>query len=260
MTPLDLVKKVAGAVAPGQVTQWFDSILTELGGMSRAFTGRPGPQTSPPYTRTLSQIERVLFLQFLMSEIRFLRAHRLLRAQVIFHKVEHDRMVCDAKQKQISTALVQVFKVQGIDVFDSVLASQIGPTIVAFIAMVAQEEGWPFLPTVEDLLDNRETTAVRKILEKLLDYYSDGDMDFNAHDAWVDLKDQWGTWAISHGKRIQALKKLWAATGGGKVGSNPAGQQAIKEYYNRMYDLIYLADALRHDFRLTQADLDSLLQ
>ncbi len=107
-----------------------------------------------------------------------------------------------------------------------------------FAKMVHEPTGL-FRANVDEVLDQHETTAVRKILEALMKFYGDG--DFDAHAAWLDLKRRWHAWSSTHDARIAGLKKLWAASGGGAPGSNPS-EGAIKAYYTKLYEQIELGN------------------
>jgi len=230
---------------PGQINQWFDALLGklngQLGGLGAALSQIPATPPPPEYMKTLHEIDRQLFLQFLMSEIKYLRAHRLMRAGPLYQKLAHDRALSQAKQAQISAALLKLMRIQGIDVFQSILNSERGQSLVAYIKMKFQDNDWPMVNSVDDILDNRETAAVRKTLETILEAYSGSlstSLDFDSRSAWEDLKLRLGQLTSTHAARIQALKRLWAATGGGGINSNQAGFQAIKSYYEKLYQQI----------------------
>lgn len=248
------IKKLQGrdtSAAPGEnVTAFFDSLLSELkriapvaGHLALTYTG---VDASLEKMKILSEIQRQLFLQFLEGEIMFLRGHRILTAATLHRKVDHDRQSCQKTQSQISAALIQLFAVEGIDsAFSSALTAQRFQTFKTFLSMKLQPMEVNAMMTVDDLLDNRETAAVRKILEQLLSDYADSP-DFDAHSAWLDLKEKWNGWASNHHARIAAFKKLWGATGGSRpIESNPQASTIITDYYHRLYEQIEGGDFSR---------------
>ena len=90
-----------------------------------------------------------------------------------------------------------MFAVQGIDQgFYSALQAQRFQTFKTFLAMKLQPKEVVAMLTVDQLLDNRETGAVRRILQGLLDDYGDSPT-FNAQSAWLDLKNRWAGCARS---------------------------------------------------------------
>ena len=96
-----------------------------------------------------------------------------------------------------------------------------------------------FTPTIDDFIDARETSAVRKIMEQLLVNWANDDGVFDAHEAWMDLKERWHAWVSKRHERMAALKQYWTATGGGKdVDSNPGGIKVIRDYYKDLYAII----------------------
>ena len=197
--------------------------------------------------KVLGEIDRQLFLQFLEGEVTYLKLHRHMKALAIFHKVEHDRQVCQRKQVQIRNALNRMMGTEGIDKgLYSALTAERGQTFLTYIKMkLSDDTDWT--PTIDEYLEARETSAVRKIMEQLLVTHASDDSDiFDAHAAWIDLKDRWAAWASKHHERIASLKQYWTASGGGKsVNSNPGGIQVIRDYYKALFDIIEEGDLKR---------------
>jgi hypothetical protein len=251
------------AASAGQsAVAMFDALLTELNQIGpvagRVALSTTGVGVTLERLKVLSEIDRQLFLQFLEAELTFLRQHRIMKAGDLWQRVNHDISVCQKKQAQISAALIRMFNVEGIDKgFTTALVAQRVETIKAFVVMTITAKEVVAMWTVDDFLNNRETAAVRKILEQLLDLYMDDQAspDFNAHDAWVDLRQRWDGWAKNHKERIASFKQLWAATGGGSdVGSNSTAHDTIDAYYHKLYEAIesgnlqrYLSQALKID-------------
>jgi len=236
----DVMKKIQFGPQPGpvgQVTQWFDSIMAQVSNAVATIGTLPPP---PPTAQSqMAEIDRQLFLQFLMGEIKYLRANRVVNGHILYRKLQHDLAACQVKQKHISAALFRLLGIQGIDVFTSMLNSQRGQTLISFLSMKFEplNDAYYTGTRLENKLDGYETSAARKILEKVLDdYASDG--IFVAPGAWLDLKSRLADWARDREKRVVEMKRLWAATGGGAVGSNPAAMQTIKDYYHKLYEQI----------------------
>ena len=248
------VEKLQGDGSAGAVRSivgLYDSLLTELNQIAptagRAVPAKTG-KTAGLEIKALSEIERQLFLQFLISELTYLRGHRIMQGPALGHKVNHDRQICQLKQAQISKALLRVFNVQGIDDgFYSALTAERGDTIAAYIKMKLTTQEFTMMMSLDDFLNNRETAAVRRILDQVLDNYLDAgdDDDFHAHDAWIDLKQRWDGWASKHHERMAALKQLWQAMGGGKdLNSSPQAFKTIDDYYQELYKQIEEGDAM----------------
>jgi len=197
--------------------------------------------------KVLGEIDRQLFLQFLEGEITYLKTHRQVKSLALYHRVSHDQQVCQKRQSQIRAALYQLFSVQQIDKgFYSALTAERGKTFLTFIKMKLSED-FAFTPTIDDYLEARETSAVRKIVEQVLVSYANDDGNvFDAHAAWIDLKQRWDGWASKHRERLIALKKYWTAAGGGKsVDSAPEAIPVIKDYYKALYETIEEGDLAR---------------
>ena len=234
-----LAKLMGGPANGGSITQWFDAILAAI--QDRVTRGTvptyaPPPPPPNPNDQAISEIERQLFLQFLMGELQFMKTHRIMKAKNLFIHIEHDRIVCEKRQQQISDALS---KLGNDGATKAILNSERGRTIAAFVAMELQEKEGAFLGSLDDFLDNREEGIVKRILAGLLDDYSrEQASDFDAHFAWKDLQGRWASWAASRPKRGQALRKLWAATGGGKDlnSADPEAYSALRDYYKSIYE------------------------
>jgi hypothetical protein len=240
----------------------FDSLLRELNQIApvagRVALSTTGVGVALEKVRVLSEIDRQLFLQFLEAELTFLRQHMVMKADDLWKRVKHDISVCHRKQLQISAALIRMFNVEGIDKgFSTALVAQRFETFKAFVVMKITAKELTAMWTVDDFLNNRETAAVRKILEQLLDLYVDdhASPDFNAHEAWMDLRQRWDGWAKNHGERIVSFKQLWAATGGGSdVGSNPTAHATIDAYYHKLYEEIEGGNFQRFLSQATKSD------
>jgi hypothetical protein len=234
-----------------QVALWLDSLLTDLKQAKTVAVGLVGAVATDMQSkyRHLSAIDRHIFLQFLEAEIRFLLGHRVLKILAVYNKLERDRQIAEKRQIEIKAALIELSQVQGIDrASTSALTAQGFQTFQGFLAMKVQEQDYSWamhlsIHGLDDILDNRETKAVRKILEQLLEYYLDIEpADFNAADAWRDLKKKWGALVGTHHQRIAAVKKLYEASGGGRdVRPSSAAFQTIDGYYKGLYEQIELA-------------------
>jgi hypothetical protein len=261
----DFIMALQGDNAPsaGQsAVAMFDALLTELNQIvpvaGRVALSTTGVGATLERLKVLSEIDRQLFLQFLEAELTFLRQHRIMKAGDLWKRVNHDISVCQRKQAQISAALIRMFSVEGIDKgFTTALVAQRFETFKAFVVMKITAKEVTAMWTVDDFLNNRETAAVRRILEQLLDLYADDQAspDFSAHEAWMDLRQRWDGWVKNHKERIASFKQLWAATGGGSdVGSNPTAHATIDAYYHKLYEAIengnlqlFLSQAMKSD-------------
>jgi hypothetical protein len=245
----------------------FDSLLGTLTGsgpvvgpfvnasLPAALNAMQQMQQKQEREKILGEIDRQLFLQFLEGEVAYLQTHRNLKSVALYHKVSHEQQICQKKQSQIRDALNRLFNVQQIDRgFYSALTAERGKTFFAFIKMKISDD-FAYTPTIDDYIDARETSAVRKILEQLIENWANDDGTvFDAHEAWVDLRQRWDAWASKHKGRVAALKKYWTASGGGKdVNSNPAGIGVIKDYYKQLYAVIEDGNLLRLLNKLTSA-------
>jgi hypothetical protein len=244
----DFIKTLQGD-NPASVRQsavaMFDALLAELNQIvpaGRFALASTGVGASLERLKVLSEIDRQLFLQFLESELTFLRQHRIMKVGDLWKRVNHDISVCQRKQAQISAALIRMFSVEGIDKgFTSALVAQRFETFKTFVVMKITAKEVTAMWTVDDFLNNRETAAVRRILDQLLDLYADDQAspDFDAHEAWMDLKQRWDGWVKNHKERLASFKQLWATTGGGSdVGSNPSAYATIDGYYHKLYEEI----------------------
>lgn len=251
--------KLQSDPASQNVVGAFDSLLATLTGsgpvvrpfvdasVSAALNAIQQIQQKQEREKLLGEIDRQLFLQFLESEVAYLKTHRNLKSVALYQKVSREQQICQNKQWQIRDALSRLFDVQQIDSgFYSALTAERGKTFVAFIKMKISDD-YAYTPTIDDYIDARETSAVRKIMEQMIEYWADDDGTvFDAHDAWVDLRQRWDAWASKHKDRVAALKKYWTASGGGKdVGSNPGGIGVIKGYYKELYAVIESGNLLR---------------
>lgn len=227
----------------------FDSYLKELSKITSAMDAQAAsakqtsaaPDDEAVRTQILSEIERQLFLHFLISEITYLRTHLIMRAGDLHRKLNQDHYHCKRLQQQLSGSLIRIFKIQGIDkAFYDEMAAERGETVAAYIKMRFTPKEFTMMSGLDDLLNNRETAAVRRMLEEMLDYYSDVDAaNFTAEYAWIDLKEHWDKWASTHGKRIAAFKELWQITGGGKdLNSDLKAFKVIDDYYKELYEQI----------------------
>ena len=241
------VKRLQGDAdddAGKSVVSVFDSLLTQLNNVPavvNATVAISGAQDTLKRLKILSEIERQLFLQFLEKELTFLRGHRIMKAIDLYRRMSHDQQICQQKQSQITQALIRIFNVQGIDAsFSAALNAQRFETLKTYVAMKLEPAEVTAMMNVDDFLNNRETGAVRRIMQQLLDAYGeDSTSDFDAHDAWIDLKQRWEGWASKHGERMKAFKNYWEATGGKRdIESNTAALKVFSDYYKELYEQI----------------------
>jgi hypothetical protein len=140
---------------------------------------------------------------------------------------------------------VRLFAVDGFDqAFSSALMAQRVQTLGTFLKMKLEPLDHAFMPTIDDFLNSRENTAVRKIMEQLLKLHGNS-ATFESRSAWLDLKQRWQALASTRHKRMAALKHLWVTTGGGRdTNSNPSTMAIIIEYYHKLFDQIETANNL----------------
>lgn len=265
---LDFMKTLQGDDSSGgqSVVVLYDSLLAQLANLksvvpvaAQVALNRTGIQDAMRRERALGEIDRQLFLQFLQSEISFIRARPRLTVDDLYHRVHHDQDISRRKQVQIRSALMQLFVSQGVDqIFYSALSAQQAQVgMAALVNAFGRPPHKPAPRTLDEFLQQHEVTAGSKVIESLIVTYgqTDDTKSFDARSGWHDLKQRWDGWASKYRGRLASFKKYWKDTGGGHdLNSNSQAVTVMEAFYNKMYEEIesgdlarFLAQALKSD-------------
>jgi len=241
-----ILKKMHDDDAPAVTANpvaWFDAVLSQVNQIvpvaARAVIDNAGITSAMEKATVLSEIDRQLFLQFLLSERTYLSGHHIMTGMDLYRKFSLDVQICQKKQAQISNSLLRIINIEGIstDLY-SMLTTEQSQTLIAAMAFAANVTRQQFaaMSNLDDFLNNRETGAVRRVLDQAFEHYADTDHQFEAHHAWVDMAKRWNAWGSKYNERIAAFKELWNTMGGGKdLTSNPQALKMIDDYYQDLY-------------------------
>jgi hypothetical protein len=244
-----LFKKLQGDDASGVTANpvaWFDSLLSQVNQIVpvaiRTVMDNTGVTFALQKATALSEINRQLFLQFLLSERTYLSGHHIMTGMDLYRKFSLDVQICQKKQAQITNSLNRIFNVEGISAdFYSALTTEQSQTLIAAMAFAENvtRQQFTMMTNLDDFLNNRETGAVRRVLEQAFEHHADTDNEFDARNAWVDMAKRWNAWASKYNERVAAFKELWNTMGGGKdLNSNPQALKVIDDYYQDLYQQI----------------------
>jgi hypothetical protein len=231
---------------------WFDSVLTQVNQIvpqaARAVMDNTGITSAMEQARVLSEIERQLFLQFLLSERAYLRRPQIMGKWDLFQKINLDIQICQKKQAQITSSLFRIINIEGISASAySVLTMEQGQTLTAAMAFaenVTRQQS-AAITNLYDFLNNRETGAARRVLDQVFEWYVDTDVKFSSRDAWEVLRKRWNAWGTKYDERMSDFIDLWDSMGGGKdLNSNPQALKMIDDYYQELYKQIESGNVL----------------
>jgi hypothetical protein len=239
----EYLTKMDMAVKIHKVAGWANDFLAALNSLAGPVPRGVNVRQSNENQLKLGQIEYNLFLQFLITNITVLRAHRVLRptGRALLLVLLQARDLRD-RAVDIRTALLDVIRVEGIDsILSSTLAAQQLQTLGKYLAMKLEPLELVYKAEVEDLDDYfafHETTVVRTILERLWDLYAAPSimrdlMGFSLKSALHDLLKRLQSNQGKSGERIRSLTALYRANSGNRA--------PLDDYYDKLFKQIETA-------------------
>jgi hypothetical protein len=227
---------IDGPPSPGggaDVTGWLNGVLSQLTAVTEAL--RDVVTKAPT---DFSEIERQIFYQFLDYEIQVLKMDRISPPKTVSQRLQHDMNTARQMQLRMRALLVRAFSVDGVGaLYGPLLDKARAESFRAWLAMTTQGAEDYFTPTLDLLLNKKESTLMRKVLEAQLASAGKA-AKFSSEAAWSALTRDWNSYASTQGARDEVIRKAWKALGGGPQVSaqTPAGAlKALNDYYAQLY-------------------------
>jgi hypothetical protein len=189
-----------------------------------------------------------LLLQFLYTELRFLKEHQSGTLKQLSGRIDSDLVSFDRISREVLSGLADLMKIDGTDVtLTFTLLAQIEQTFKAIqpLGLNNQDSGWA--KTIDEVLMRKEKVALQKILWREVKQVAGTDvLKFNYQDALRRFMTRFSAWQSDSAIRIQALTARWKSKnsgGNGKLdlGANNTFGPAINLEYQAVYNNIETA-------------------